>query len=248
MVISNGAIYNCGDIGLYSEAASVYQKTPIDNINIGVEIANSDFDISITSSGIILRGRDIKMNGTVGYVSLTATYPNNYVYIENYQKELGVHKTWYTGGSYERKAVGDTPANKKLSDYVLEITPNANALPTLEWQKSRIFEGEFELDAGAHTLKFWIFNDSNQTLNTAATDDLYLKVTYVDTYSEATEYIQAVAYSTQTGIVTAANADDWDYLEASFTLAVASKVRCEMIIHFYDVDDVLVIDPYPVIT
>ncbi|MCP4712657.1 MAG: hypothetical protein GY869_28865, partial [Planctomycetes bacterium] len=110
--------------------------------------------------------------------------------------------------------------------------------------------GEFELDASAHTIKFWLYNDTGEEINSAsAIEDIYLKCEYVDSYGDATtEYTKATVNSTQDTIADAADADDWDYLEVSFTTAIASKVRVSLMINYYKAAGTILIDPEPVVT
>jgi len=248
MRIRNGAIYNTGGVGLGARSGAYLSSGVIENVNVGVEQANGTFDISFAlATSMYLR--DIKSGGTNGYVNLPVTAnPIGQLNIENYGKVLGAHKSWFPGGVLEKVAVTATNANKKLSDNVLKITPNANSVPAGIMYKHILFEGEFELQAGAQTIKFWLFNDVGATLNnTTATDNIFLEATYVDSYDDTTEYTQTRVFSTEIDIADSASADDWDYLQVSVNPATASKVRVMLKISYYDTTGDILIDPQPVI-
>ena len=241
--IKNGAIYNCGDSGLACLGSALY----LENLNIGSEICNFGYDLMLTGD-VGIDSIDIVFGGTNGYVDHVSTLLAS-VGIENYQKILGNHKSFYKGGEWESAAVTDTNANKKLSDTVLKISPNINEVTTFDEWKQVVFDGSFELASGSQTIKFWLYNDLGQTINdTTAKDNVYLKATYVDSYDDTTEYTQVEAFSTEIDILDAADADDWDYLQVTVNPATASKVRVQLIVSVYDAAGYFLIDPKPVIT
>jgi len=221
LILKNSAIYNCGDFGIDS-------STPIfiDNVNIGVEQANGDDDIECISHIV---GKDLKLGGTNGGVYFSNSYGGGYFGIENYQKILGAHRFYFVGGYYERVAVsGETP-NKKVSDYILKITPNISGYEFIPEMAMFVLEHEIEVTAAAHTFRYWIYNDSGVTLNdAAATDDIWLEAEYIAGYDDTSEYVQNKIISTQIDILDAAGADDWDYLEVTLTPAVALKARLKI--------------------
>ncbi len=233
IILINGAIYNFGDNGI---GAAYYGE--FDNINIGIEILNGDDDILLNSRGFLF-GRDIKLGGTNGFVDFIGAFASPRftcsVMIENYQKVLGEHRMFYPGGIAQRAAVvGETP-NKKLSDHVLKITPNVDYIYKYEEGQCVLFEHEYQLNAGANTIKYWLYNDVGVTLNNGdAQADIYLVAEYVDSYDDTSEYTITKAYSTEHTIADAADADDWDYLSVAMTLAAASKVRVRLLISYYD--------------
>lgn len=242
------AIYNMGDNGLFIRDVAF-----LENVNIGVEQANGDNDIAFSIFGQIY-GRDVKLGGSNGYVSIADSilpygqHSFNKIAIENYQKILGDNRTWYAGGYFEKAAVsGETP-NKKVSDDVIKITPNVDITPIEEWAVDLMVH-EIELTADTHTLKYWIYNDSGSTLNdTTAKDDIWLKAEYVKAYDDTSEYVMAEAFSTEIDILDAADADDWDELSVTITTAVAGKVRLTIYLSFYDAADNIFIDPAVVIS
>jgi hypothetical protein len=239
------AVYNMGDIGILTTTnGTVY----LDNVNVGVEVANGDDDISVTNNTLgHLTGKDVKLGGTNGYVSL-GNFHSPSVHIENYQKVLGDNKTFYSGGEYISTAVsGETP-NKKLSDTVLKITPNVNLTPLTKEQRVRIPLGIINMDAGSQTVKFWAYNDLGVTVNDGdAEADIYLEAEYVDSYDDTTEYTIVKANSTDSTIADAADADDWDSFSVAVNPATESLVYFNLVVSIYDTDDFF-IDPQVVIT
>lgn len=243
----NVAIFNMGDNGTGTGA---YME--MRGVNIGIEITNGGDDIYFNARGFV-SGRDIKLNGINGYVEYFNPYASPKFacsfMIENYGKVLGEHRMFYPGGIAQRAAVaGETP-NKKLSDYVLKITPNVSYAYKYEEGQCVLFEHEYQLNAGANTIKYWLYNDVGVTLNNGdARADIYLVAEYVDSYDDTSEYTITKAYSTETTIADAADAGDWDSLSATMTLAIASKVRVRLLISYYDLTGDIFIDPQAVLS
>jgi len=243
--LKNGAIYNMGNHGV----AINYGTVKLTNINIGVEIENVDDDISLRSAGSNISGMDVKLGGNNGYVLFDASTPGEYARFENYGKILGDQHSWFYSGEWERIAVTSTNANKKLSDYVLRVTPNGNQPFVLEEWKQIIFDGSFELSAGAQNIKFWLFNDLGATINDdTAKDNVFLRAPYVDDYDDSSKYTMLNAYSTEIDILDAADADDWDSLSVAIIPDTASKVRVQLMCGVYSAAGVFLIDPEPVVT
>jgi hypothetical protein len=132
------------------------------------------------------------------------------------------------------------------------LTCNVNKQPTIEEWADVAFTHEFEATTAAKTYKYWIYNDTGETLNdTTAKDDIWLKVEYVKAYDDTSEYVIAEEYSTEIDIADAADADDWDYLSvASVTPAVASKVRVTCCVSYYNAlaTKNIFVDPAVVVT
>ena len=242
------AIIGLGDCGI---RIGYYSRIFLENVNIGVEAPINDDSITIFFGNIFITGRDVNLDGTNGYLLRHSgtTGTGFHVSIENYQKVLGAHKTWYSGGEYISTVLtGATTPNKKLSDTVLKITPNIdNTEFYIDDWVYRIPLGEINADSGSQTFKFWLFNNTGVTLNTAATDDVYLQAEYVKSYDDTTEYTMAIATSTETGILQNGGVTDWDYLTVACNPATASKVRLWLCCRVYDAQDIF-IDPQVVIT
>jgi len=248
--LTDCAFFNLGKYPIYlSRGACV-----LENVNLGIEIDNASHEISIQfgggSNGNIV-GRDVKFGGKGGYVTQGGTINTDFlVSIENYQKVLGDHKVWFVGGEYISTAVsGETP-NKKLSDTILKITPNVNlfAFSEQDW-KVKIPLGEINADAGSQTFKFWIYNGLGVTLNDGdALADLNLAAEYVSSYGDTTAYTMSTIRSGEHTIAVPDDADDWDYLSVTPTIATESKVRLWLEISVYSAAGNLIVDPQVVIT
>jgi len=240
LTVKNSVIYGC-TYGISGSGAYPY----FENVNIGVETASGGADIS--SSGAII-GRDIILGGTNGEVST----PYKTIF-SNYNKVLGAWKMFYAGGVAEKVAVTGTNANKKLSDNVIEITPNTTNTYQFKQIESKIkvFESRKTYDAGTYNVKVWIYNDTGNTLNdTTFSDDILMRCrAEAGSYGDATtEYVSMPwTYSDEIDILDAAvGGDDWDYLQCdSVVVGVSgSKIYCEVLVSTYDAQaDVILIDP-----
>lgn len=249
LCIKDCAIYNCGANGLTTSS-----RVFIENINIGVEVANGNTDILITESGVVI-GRDVNLGGTNGYVSIATSGSSGAltrVNVENYQKILGIHRSFYIGGYIEKQVTPDgTIVNKKISDYVLKITPNiSNYVWAREEWMLPVLEHVIQVTATSKSYRYWIFNNAMGTLNdSTAKDNIFLKVEYIAAYDDTSEYVIKTEYSTQIDIANAANADDWDYLEVTgINPAIASKVRLTIYLSAYSAAGTIYIDPAVVIS
>lgn len=241
--LNDCAIYNMGDW-----AMRVGSRLYLNNVNLGVEQANGDDDIFL-DTGSYIEGVDVKIGGSNGYVSRGEMTATDKCSIENYQKVLGDNITFYDQGQHERVAVsGETP-NKKLSDYVLKISPNASNVRTEE-TAYRIFEYVFSADTTEYDYSFWIYNDLGVTLNdTTAKDDVWLECQYISAHDDTSEYVITKAYSTEIDILDAADADDWDSISVTgIQPAVAGNLRVRLYVNIYSAAANLFIDPSIVIT
>ena len=253
------SVYNCavigmGDCSLYS-GQNDFTAVYLENVNFGIEAPDNDSNI-VFSRDSILHGRDVNLGGDNGYYETEGqgTGPLKALRFENYQKVLGDHKTFYSGGEYISTVLtGATTPNKKLSDTVLKITPNINDcefyVPDLI---HRIPLGEINADAGSQTFSYWIHNLTGVTLNdTAATDDIFLQAEYVESYSATPTpdaYTMAIATSTLIDIVDqAGNPSTWVSLGVTCNPATESKVRLWVCVRIYDTNDIF-IDPQVVIS
>jgi len=171
--ISDSAIYGFGDVAVYSTLDGIIY---FDNVNLGVEVANGGGEIESTTL-LDIYGRDFKMDGTNGEITTTA-FSGKIATIANYNKVLGAYKYFFSGGVVEKVAVTGTNANKKLSDDIIEITPNtSNTFKSKEIeQKIQVFESRKTYAAGTYNVKVWIYNDTGNTLNdTTFSDDICMR-------------------------------------------------------------------------
>jgi len=227
----DGAIYNCGSSGLQVEALMFFN-----NLNVGVEIANGDEDIR-SNNVSKMYGRDLSLGGTNGYV-FRSFISKSVVNIENYQKILGNHKTWFLGGEYTNVDVGDTDAPSvadatgKTTD-LMELLPNVSGFEFIEDWAVDVFQGEEDAVNGARTYTLYLQNNMGVTLNVLAKDDIWLKAEYVSQHDDDSEYVVEEAFSTETSIAQRADDTDWDSLSVTVNAAVASKVRLTLYISKY---------------
>ena len=239
------AIYNCGDYGIFWEEILF-----LESVNIGVELANADDDIGLGKNSAIF-GRDVKLGGSLGDVTLTTAQLSSRVIasFENYQRVLGDHKAWFILGTYESADTsGETP-NTKLSSNVIKITPNISQETTIDDWFPVVLEHEVKAIAGSQTFKYYIYNNSMGTLNSStAKDDIYLKAEHVKEYDDTSEYVIAEEFSAETAIANAADADDWDFLSVTINPATSSKVRLKIYFSKYSAAGEVFIDPQVVIT
>jgi hypothetical protein len=149
---------------------------------------------------------------------------------------------------------GATTPNKKVSDvalkYVMDHTnKRVDADYLLPMNRTPALVHEIYTTAAETTFKYWIYNDTGETLNdTNAVEDIFLVAEYVSAYDDTSEYVIDRVYSTQIDILNAADATDWDYLEVTLTPAVASTVRLYIMVNKYDPSLYVYIDPAVVIS
>jgi hypothetical protein len=254
--VFNSAIYNMGDNGIYHSGSST---CVLKNVNIGVEAVNGDNDIEISSyAGPFLEMYDTKLGGTNGDVVYSwdsnRTQLQSGVISVNHNKILGSFWKKFHQYIIEKEAVTGTNANKKLSDNIIAITPPTSAGDTYKEVdgKFKVFGSRKTYDAGTYNVKVWIYNDTGNTLNdTTATDDIMLRCrSEAAGYGDATtEYVSKWYYSDEIDIEDAADADDWDYLQADSVVVDVNDahIYCEVLVSFYDADaDNVFIDPVTV--
>jgi len=241
--LNNIALYNCGKFGI-----KVLGKYNIVNSNFGIEMSNGDSEIRLDTPAGLVKGMDVKFGGSNGYIEYTNISEG--IFIENYQKILGNHKSFYNSfGEGESVAVTSTNANKKLSDKVLKISPNINSVFVVNEWKKELFVGNFDLNVGAHTIKYWIYNDTGDTLNdNHATENIYLEGKYIDSYDDTTTYTITNVFSTEIDIIQATDADAWVQISLAFTLATAGRIKVYLKVAKYEATGYILLDPIAVIT
>ena len=239
--IKDSCIYNCGTRGMCLDNNVVF----LENVNIGVEQANASADIWAWHSCFI-KGRDVKLGGTNGNVSLTTTYGmRGEVKFENYNKVLGAHKKFYAWGLVEKVAAdgtGNYPNQRSGgSSNVIEVTPNVDSYEHTQDAAVEIFSHEYESQS---TQKTWRYYVQNHQCGTLSATQIWLKLEYVDSYDDTSEYHITEVLSDETVTDRSSNTD-WDqYIEVpSITPATSSKVRIKCYISKYDADGHIYIDP-----
>ncbi len=244
----DGAVYNCGDWGFRT-----YGRIYLENVNIGVEVANGDDDIAVNNASQIW-GREVKLGGTNGDVLLEGDFSFDIqVAFENYGKVLGDHKVWYVGGSYKNVDVGATNAPSIASSSgntvdLLEILPTINRPNVPVWTFNMNIM-EVDADNTSKTYTLYLQNNMSATLNSSdAKGDIWLVAEYVDAYNDVTAYCIGKIESAQTDILARADDTDWDSLTVTVQPAIASKVRLKLFISAYSATGGIYIDPLVVIS
>ncbi len=234
----DSAIYNYGGGGVNSQFSSVY----LENVNIGIELPNGSSDITTSRS---LQGRNIDCN-TVSINSNAS--PLGVVCIENYQKLLGQHKTWYCNGEITKTDVsvsGDPQKRVGGANSLIAITAdgNANREAITDWA-NMVFEHEFLANTTSKSYRYYVQpKDVSYTTN-----QLWLEAEYIDEYGDSTYYHSVKTVSDETGD-TRGDTTDWSgYIEVTGVQpAILSTVKIKCYISHYDADGIIYIDPQPVI-
>ena len=248
------AVYNCGDYGIQSE-----EYLELDNVNFGEEMANGDDEFGIVNLFGQIVGNDVKLGGTNGYVYmglLTNQGKFSRVSIGNFQKVLGEHVTYFPGGAIGSTGgmrnvdVGDANAPSAASSAgttadLIALYPNINGYEFIEDWAVKVAEWKVWAPASAETYTVYLQNNMGVTLNdTTAKDDIWLKLTYIDTYDDATEYSKTELFSTEIDILQRADQTDWDSLTiANHTPAVAGWAVLELYVSKYVASGQIYVDP-----
>ena len=236
LVIRESAIYRLGDYGIES-----YGNLFLDNVNSGIELANGNNDIF--AAGFI-SGKDVKFNN----IDIHVDSGGRQASFENYYKDLGLNRTFYSGGYYYNVPVVSVGPNKKLSDDIIRIVPTISGTEFIPEMAHCIFEDEWnDVPIGTYDIGYWIFNESGLTLNpNSARENIWIEVEYVTsrTATGAHSHTMAKKYSTQMNIATAADSDDWTHLTIlSIPVAYLSKVRMKIYFSKYTAGNAVFIDP-----
>lgn len=252
ITLKDCAIYNMGDNGILIKAGNLI----LNNVNLGVELSNGDDEIIYNGSGLIIKGQDVKLKGTNGYVSWSVPIPQDRVSIGNFQKVLGNNVTYFPGGAvgetggFKNVDVGDANAPSTASSAgsttdLIAIYPNVTGYEFIEDWAVKICEWKIWAAAAAETYTVYIQNNMGETLNdTAAKDNIWLRLRYIDKYDDTTEYHQTELFSTEIDILQRADQTDWDSLTiASHTPAVAGWAVLELFISEYAASGQIYVDP-----
>lgn len=236
------AIYNFGDNGIYLSLGS---QAFLENVNIGVEVANGDEDLIIDDNSIIV-GKDIKLGGNNGYI-VRGTY-NAWIQtprLENYGKELGKHKSWFAGGTWESVTAGDgSPIPDQRSGgatSLIQITPDGSGFDYIEDWAIEVFNHEFIADTNQRTWRYYV---QTNIVGGLTASELWIKLEYVKVRDDDSEYVIKSVVSDET-ISARSGITDWsDYIEVpSITPAATSKVRIRCYVAVYDAANKIWIDP-----
>jgi len=239
-IAKNFAIFDINGYGFYSNGGTLY----LENVNIGVEVANATNDFRLYSNSHI-HGRDVRLGKSITF---TTANTGAKVSFENYGKVLGAHKTFTPQGEITKVAAGaggDIPNQRtggaaSLIEILYDKTSTANELPEpiAEWTPE-VFVHEFEVDTSSKTYRYYV---QSMAIVTAA--QLWITVEYVNSYDDTSEY----TFTTQTSneaFTVRADGDDWaEYMEVTgIQPAVVSKVRIKCYCSFQHASDKIYIDP-----
>lgn len=247
--IRDSALYNGGGWSLYLLNSAAY----LENVNIGVEVANADDDIAIKFTGH-LYGRDVILGNGAGDVLFDDPNFQSRVSIENFGKSLGAHKQYVPQGSLVKMDVvagsGDPEKRTGGSDSVLEILYNSvsdrdgfSAINETV-NTTPIFDHEFEVDASSKSYRFYV-----QAVGAVTAAQLWIVAEYVTEHDDASQYVFASQRSDE-AISARSDAADWSqYIEVTgIQPAVASKVRIKCYCSYYHATNKIYIDPLVEIT
>jgi hypothetical protein len=242
---SNSAFYGFGDLGFYPTGSVLY----LDNVNVGVEVANGDYDLW-PYNGAIIYGKDVKLGGTNGII-FQQNQPNPPTSIENYGKVLGAHWTSFGPGTAIKLDVvsgsGDPYKRPDGANSVIEIlfddtgVFHKNPLPPFT---PLIFEHEFEATTDTKNYRYYVNAEE-----AVAADELWIEVEYVSAYDDASEYVNSKVASIES-ISQQADNEDWtQYMEVTgIAPATDSKVRIKCYCRYYHATAKIYIDPLVVIS
>ena len=247
IVMKDCAQYGANSAGLYTNDDHIWVY--LENVNIGVEVANGVYDLRIQNSNNI-SGRDVKLGGGGTYDVFVQGVPqwHTSVAFENYNKILGAHKEWTSQGTVTKVDVvegsGDPYKRTSGSDSLIEILYDQSNLSNNLKSPIRqftpyLFTHEFEVDDTPKSYRYYV-----QAEGAVAADELWIEVEYVSSYDDTSEYTITKAISTNS-ISARSGAGDWSqFLEVNnITPAVASKVRIKCYCRYYHATNKIYIDP-----
>lgn len=246
--IFDSAIYDFGGYGIVTNGGD---SINFDNVNIGVEGDDGISEIRYYRCHTTIKGHDTKFGGSNGLIDLSGPYSPTNISFSNYGKVFGEQRQFFQGVIVDRVAVSGVTPNKKYSDYVLDLDctiPGVGDSALNSDMGHRVYRYQVPQSV-SKSYQYAIYNDTGQTLNSAsATEEICLRCRYIANYDDDTEYVFSQwAYSTETSIADAADADDWDALTVSaFVPSVESNVECELIVSRNGGSDTgsIYVDPY----
>lgn len=239
------AIYGMGDLGLSNFNGR------LTNVNIGVEIANGDYDLYLRGGGV--KGRDVKFGGTngtfLGYSPRGGSL--NRINIENYGKVLGAHYGGVPFISMQKNDVvagsGDPYKRTGGADSVIEVDCSGSSTYNIGIPENayEIFTHEFEATTELKAYRYYV----QCKAITLSASELWLEVEYVDSYNDVTAYTMTKEVSDEACSLRSSESDWSQYIEVTgIQPAVASKVRIRCFVSKYDADGRIFIDPLVVIS
>lgn len=248
LFIKNSAIYGFGDYGINAPNYTTY----LENVNIGVEVANGDDDFVMGSFDHYWK--DVKLGGTNGTI-VNGIYYRSVIWSENHNKVLGSNYQFHNNGNnYTVTAAvgsGDPEARTADSLVLLAIEENEGSGSSGILYKE-IMHQPFGKDglmiwADTSSLSYRLYVQADAMSATA--DEVFMEVEYISGHDDTSEYQYSISRSDET-ISARTGADDWtQYIEVTgIQPAVAGWLRIKLYIGFYDADGTLYVDPLVVIS
>jgi len=255
--IKHCAFYGCSYAQITANNGAIIY---LEDVNIGVEeAAGTQADINITGPRGIIRGRDVMLGGNGTYGPINVNYADGFpmplIAIENYNRQLGAHRTFNAHGEISNLLVyggaGDPQKRSGGADQVIEVAYNDNTLayatsdPLHYGITTPVFAHEFEVNTEPKTYRYYV-----QAEGTVNADRLYLRAEYVSGYQSGARYDITNVVSDES-ITIRSGADDWSqYLEVTVQPAAygLSKVRIKCYCSYYHASNKIYIDPNPEIT
>lgn len=238
------AIWGMGGFGL---AASSY-NCALENVNIGVEVPNATFDVSVGLCAVM--GFDVKLGGTNGIFSANPYTPggdrNGQMVIENYGKVLGAHAAFHIASTMRVFSVavvegsGDPQKRGGGASDVMEFQQTGARLldyTTDRWAAFRIWA-----PAGV-TKTYRLYCQNKDHAGGILPAEFKLRGRYISAFYDAASYQHATVESDET-IALRTGAGDWSqYVEVALTPAADGWVTLELLGAWNDTAARLYVDP-----
>lgn len=254
IVMRDFAQYGANSAGVYTSDDHIWCL--LENVNIGVEVANGVYDLRVQNSNQI-SGRDVWLGGQGTYDVFVQGTPqwHTKVSFENYGKVLGAHKKWTSQGTITKVDVvggaGDPEKRSGGADSVIELLYDLsdtahNLLRPVRQFTPEVFVHEFEVNTTSKNYRYYV-----QAEGIVTADQLWIEVEYVSAYGGITKYVISKVDSDE-AITARSGADDWSqYIEVTGIQPAAygfSKVRIKCFCSYYHAVNKIYIDPNPEIT
>lgn len=241
VIFRNGAINNMGGYGL----GDVEGNFELNNVNIGVEEANAYADVNTKADH--WHWKNVKLGGTNGEVA-DGIYYRGSLNIENFGKELSVHKSYNNNGTYTYIDVDTTTTDPRKrtggADTVIRIIQNqSDNSRSFLFKDSmlQVFEHRFKVDTTSRNYRYYVQADA---LAITDADEFFIEAEYVDQYDASDEYHMTTVRSDET-ITARSGVTDWtQYIEVTgIQSAVAGWVTIRLYCGIYDADGSIYVDP-----
>ncbi|MCP4650369.1 MAG: hypothetical protein GY853_09870 [PVC group bacterium] len=222
----------------------------LNNVNVGVEIENTGYDIVLGCQD--LYWKDVKL-GAGSIEIIDGIYYRGSINIENYNKELGINKSFNCNGNLINVLVvegsGDPEKRSGGADEILAIRQNQSASSSSTLfigSMLEVFEHRYWADTSSRNYRYYVQADS---MTITDSSEFFIEVEYTDQHENSIEYYQTKVRSDETITVRSGAADWSQYIEVTGIQPATTSwviIRCYM--GFYDADGVLYLDPMAVLS